>query len=316
VGLQRRLREAVPREVWPLPRVQRSARLWIGCALLLRGVAACEPEAVQREMCRIMQKPTELPAELYETSGIAMSRRLPGVVWSHNDSGDEPSLVAVTPTGKLISAVRITGAEQTDWEDLARAPCERGDCLYIADIGDNKAERASVELYRLPEPTPGKQSSVAAERFSIRYPDGPRDAEAMFVLPSGDVFVISKGGDVPAALYRYPPPLRAEELVELELVRPMSAGVLPRNSQITGADASPDGSWIAVRTYGALYLYRTAELLARDVDPSPLRVDVTPLAEPQGEAIGLGNDGTVVLTSEGAKNETPATISQLLCTLP
>ena len=267
-------------------------------------------------MCLIVQKPVELPAELYETSGIAVSRRHPGVVWSHNDSGGETNLIAVTPNGKLAAAVRITEAQQTDWEDTALGPCDGGDCLYIADIGDNNAERSTIELYRLLEPVPGADSTIAAERFSMRYRDGPRDAEAMFVLPSGEVFIISKGGDSPAALYRYPLPLRPEEVVELEFVRPLSAGVLARNDQITGAGASPDGRWVAVRTYSTLFLYRTAELLSTAVDASPLRINLTPLAEPQGEAVSLGADGAIVLTSEGAKNEMPATISQLKCMLP
>lgn len=314
--LPRILGDGAPQYRRRFRRAKAGARVCLHWGVLLAGAAGCAPEPVQGEMCLIVQKPTELPAELYETSGAAVSRRHPGVVWSHNDSGGDSNLIAVTPTGKLITAVRVVEAQQTDWEDTALGSCPRRDCIYIADIGDNDAERSSIELYRLPEPVPGTDSTATAERLSMRYPDGPRDAEAMFVLPSGELFIISKGGDVPAALYRYPLPLRPEEVVELEFVRPMSSGVLTRNDQITGAAAAPDGEWVAVRTNSALFLYRTGELLATGADPSPLRVDLTPLAEPQGEGVSLGHSGAVVLTSEGAKNEMPATISQLRCTLP
>jgi hypothetical protein len=36
-----------------------------------------------------------LPDELAESSGVAVSRTQPGVLWSHNDSGDGPTLYAI-----------------------------------------------------------------------------------------------------------------------------------------------------------------------------------------------------------------------------
>ena len=35
-----------------------------------------------------------LPDELSESSGLAVSRAQPGVLWSHNDSGDGPNVYA------------------------------------------------------------------------------------------------------------------------------------------------------------------------------------------------------------------------------
>ena len=66
----------------------------------------------------------------------------------------------------------MTGAEAVDWEDLA--PAVGGDHagLWIADTGDNATGRASVQLYRVDEPGP-TDTSVAAQRIEVRYPDGP-----------------------------------------------------------------------------------------------------------------------------------------------
>ena len=83
----------------------------------------------------------------------------------------------------------------------------------------------------------------------------------------------------------------------------------------TGADASPDGAWIAVRRYKRLDLYRTPALLGGDTVPA-LRADLTPVGEAQGEAVALRDDGLVVLTSEAGFKHAPATLAMLACTLP
>ena len=139
-----------------------------------------------------MQEPIPLPGEVRESSGVAASREHSGVLWTHNDSGGEPEVHAVDPTGRLLGRVRLTGAENKDWEDIALGPCPSGECLYIADIGDNRGSRKDVEIYRIPEPDLNAPAGPRAERFRVRYPDGPRDAEALFLLPSGELFVISK----------------------------------------------------------------------------------------------------------------------------
>lgn len=41
-------------------------------------------------------------------------------------------------------------------------------------------------------------------------PDGPRDIEAMYVLPTDQIFFVTKGRNHPVTIYRYPSPLRSE----------------------------------------------------------------------------------------------------------
>src|SRR5690606_25780786 len=117
----------------------------------------------------------------------------PGIRWTHNDSGGEPEIYAIDEQGRLVGTVRVPGAENRDWEDIALAPCATGDCIYIADIGDNAARRAEVVIYRVPEPDPSAEATETAERFAFRYSDGARDAEALFVLPERGLYVVSKG---------------------------------------------------------------------------------------------------------------------------
>ncbi len=288
------------------------------CAPLLSCLIACGmvpgDAAPETPTCRIVQPQVSLPIEAHESSGAAISRRYPGVVWTHNDAGGEAEVFAVDAMGRLRGRVRVSGSTNVDWEDIALGPCSAGECLYIGDIGDNDATRSEIILYRVAEPDPAAVATAPAERFTMRYLEGPRDAEALFVLPSGEVFVVSKGIDAPIALYRYPLPLRPGETVTLEQVVALSRGAAPRPDQVTGADATPDGLWVAIRTYSSLLLYRTQDLLAGP-DRSPIHIDLTPLGEPQGEAVAINADGTVVLTSEGGRRNAPGTLDILSCAL-
>ena len=83
--------------------------------------------------------------ELREASGLAMSRRTPQLLWSHNDSA-EPIAYGLGADGNVRSRVRVEGASVTDWEAITTASCDGGNCLFIGDIGDNDA-RAPTSLF-------------------------------------------------------------------------------------------------------------------------------------------------------------------------
>jgi hypothetical protein len=280
--------------------------LWVG--------VACAPPQNPAEKCRIIQTATALPVGLEETSGVAVSRAHAGIVWTHNDSGGDPEVSAVRSTGELVARVRLTGARAVDWEDIALGPCPTGTCLYVADIGDGDAKRPQVDLYRAPEPDPVRDRQVPVERFTVRYPDGPRDAEALFVLPSGEVFVVTKGRSEAVELYRYPLPLRAGETVTLEHVATLADGAQPLELQVTGAAASSSGEWVAIRTYKHLALRRTSDLLAGVTAPA-LFVNLEAVGEAQGEAVDLLDNGAVILTSEGGFPGALGSLAILRCSL-
>lgn len=262
--------------------------------------AACVEEATR----------VALPDVVPEASGIAIGRRDGSVLWIHNDSGGEPAVYAVSEAGALLGHVRVRGAGNTDWEDMAIAACGQGSCLYLADIGDNEETRPEIVVYRVPEPARDAAETAEAAVFRMRYPDGPRDAEAMFVMPGETLYVVSKGRSDAAALYRYPGTLDSDEIVTLERVRAMTDQQPSLPDQITGAAASPDGSLIALRSYTVLYIYGTEDglLTQRPLLSQRLRT----LDEPQGEAVDLGEAGLVVLASEAGRAST-ASMSRIRC---
>src|SRR6185503_14866394 len=97
--------------------------------------------------------------EIPETSGLAVSRRNPGLLWSHNDSGSAAVLFALDTAGAVRGRVRVP-VRTRDWEDVSAARCPSGDCLYVADIGDNKGARRTVQIYRVPEPAVGDSETA------------------------------------------------------------------------------------------------------------------------------------------------------------
>src|SRR2546422_11455931 len=55
---------------------------------------------------------------LIESSGVAVSHAYPGVLWTHNDSGDGPYLYATDLRGTDRGALLVPGAQAIDWEDI------------------------------------------------------------------------------------------------------------------------------------------------------------------------------------------------------
>jgi hypothetical protein len=265
--------------------------------------------------CRLDGQPGALPAEVHETSGLARSRSDPDLFWTHNDAGGAPVLYAIDAGGALRGAVTIRGASQLDWEDIAVARCESGDCVFVGDIGDNQGERESITIYRIPEPAADAEGSEPAVALEARYPGGPRDAEALFVLPSGDLFLVTKGEGSPIELYRFRAPQRPGTVAMLELVRELSPEPERRADRVTGASASPDGRWVAIRTRTTLHLFPADPFVSGRPVTSD-RVDLTPFGESQGEAVVLADDGAVWLTSEAADGDGRPTWLRLRCALP
>jgi hypothetical protein len=267
-------------------------------------------------LCQVITKDYTLADGLRETSGIAESRRTPGVYWSHNDSGRSPDLFAVGADGRHLGKMVVTGARNGDWEDIASGPCPDGGpaCLYLADTGNNDRKRTHISLWVFPEPDPAAEGTQKATEYKARFPGEPTDVEAIFVLPNGQVYLVSKGNNDPVTLFRWPTPLDPGQTATLESIRQLEPKPDQVGDRVTGASATPDGKWVAVRTYAALAFYRTADLLGAGQPFA--QFDLDPIAEPQGEAVSMASDGSVVLTSEGPGKHLPGTISQLRCALP
>jgi hypothetical protein len=283
---------------------------WIPGSAALATLLMATPamEAVPR--CAPAGELRRVP-ELVEGSGVAASRRVPGRLWAHNDSG-APVLFALSQDGSVTGRVRLEGASVEDWEAVAVGPCGTASCVFVGDIGDNDASRDRITVYRFEEPVSGS-GTARAVAFHARYPDGAQDAEALVVGRDGRLFIVTKGDTGPVALYRFPAQLRAGTTVELERVgTPRSSGTPGRDDRITDAALSADGQWVALRSTTRLTLHLAAEFMAGHWREAA-RVSLAPLGEPQGEGLTFAGDGTLYLVGEGGGKKRAGTFAKLSC---
>ena len=254
--------------------------------------------------------------DLPEGSGVAASRRTPGVFWAHNDSGD-PVLFALDSQGAVKGRVRVSGAQVDDWEDIAVGACPQGTCLYVGDIGDNNGRRKHVTIYRVPEPSPGDSATANAEAFQASYPGGPHDAESLFVTADSRVFIVTKGSPGVVALYRFPSELASGRVMQLERVgEPVAGENVKPEDRPTAADISPDGRWIAIRTTKRVAFYAAADLTAGRWREA-FRTDLTSIGEPRGEGVTFADGSTLILVGESASVlKRPGTFARLTCRMP
>ena len=259
--------------------------------------------------CAVVQQLQPLPEDGRETSGLTVGRRHPDLLWTHNDSGFEPFIYELDHNRTLKAFFRVTGGEVTDWDDMEAGECETGSCLYVADIGDNAGARSSVMVYEIPEPELPATEVAPIRTLHVRYPDGAQDAEAFFRLPSGEMYIVTKGRQGTIKLYR----LAAGGGEVLALVREVLPHPENERDRVTAATASPDGKWVAIRTYRTLYIYRTDDLTG---DGAAARTfSLVGLNEKQGESVTLANDGSMWLTSEAEDPKDMPMIGRLSCAL-
>ena len=223
-----------------------------------------------------------------ESSGLAASRAHPGVYWTHNDSDDGPYVYAVDGrTGRTVATVTLTGVTPRDVEAVSVGP---DGSVYVGDIGDNFGGRwPEVWIYRFAEPERLTDRAVEVTRHTVRYADGPRDAESLAVHPvTGRVYIVSKDKE-DGGLYAGPEELSAS-----------AANTFTRVADVglwaTDAAFSPDGTRLAVRGYfgGVMYAWE---------DGGPREAGrLTVPVQRQGESVTFAPDGrTLLYGTEGER---------------
>ncbi|NLH16495.1 MAG: hypothetical protein GX455_07950 [Phycisphaerae bacterium] len=250
--------------------------------------------------------------ELDEISGLAISRKNPGVIWVHNDKGGRACVYAIRPDGRLLGIYELYDVNDRDYEDIAigPGPANGVDYLYVGNIGDNDEEYATLDIYRVAEPTvdpnqpPQEYLLTEVDRIKVDFPEGSRDCEALMVDTNGDLYLATKLRQ-PTEIYRSPYPQSTERKNTLQLVALVDlTWQVPDNENFrgaTGGDISASGGKIALRGSWTAYLWQrnegqtVAEAMAGPACEIPL-----PPYENQGEAIGFDPTGQEYFTlSEG-----------------
>lgn len=241
-------------------------RCALAATVLVVGLAGCSAPTLP--FARLSGLVTS--KQLDEISGLAASRAHPGTLWAINDSGNPARLYAISARGRLLARFDVRGAKNIDWEDLASFDLGGRHYLLVADTGDNGGLRRDIALHVFEEPpTLANGTLRPAWTIRARWPDGPRDVEAVAVdARAGKVLLVSKKRK-PPELFVLPLADPGREVQEPRRIGRL-AGVpeadpgLQRNEpklarlspQVTAADLSPDGRTLAVLTYGSVLFYR------------------------------------------------------------
>ncbi|TDC85486.1 hypothetical protein E1285_25160 [Actinomadura sp. 7K507] len=228
-----------------------------------------------------------------ESSGLAVSTRHQGVVYTHNDSGGVPTIYALGTDGRVRAALTLGGAQARDWEGIAVGKDGRGrPSIFVADIGDNLGGAwPYVTVYRIPEPSRLRSQTIRATAFKIKYEDGPRNAETLMINPrTNRLYIASKlfGGKV----YEAPARLRTSGFNTMREVSDAP-------SIATGGAFSPDGRTCVIRTYFGARLYSVKP----DGSPGESLTSIDLPRQEQGESVTYTADGTSLLVGSEGTNQ-------------
>jgi hypothetical protein len=244
--------------------------------------------------------------KLSEISGMAASVRNKGLLWVHNDSGNDPEVYLVDKDLNILLTCKLAGVKNRDWEDIAAGPGpEPGKTyLYVAEIGDNEARYPYKHIYRFEEPLrPQAEKEITVthiETITFQLPHHTKDTETL-LLDAGtkDLYIISKR-EQPVYVYRLPFPQSTTDTLTAETL-----ATLPM-TQIVGGDLSVDGKELLLKNYEHIYYWKrkAGETFADMVKRTPYEIEYEP--EPQGESIAFAIDGGgfFTLSEQNAQQET------------
>ncbi len=237
---------------------------------------------------------------IVEASGLVASRKNPGVLWTHNDSGDKARLFAIDMSGQHLGEYEIDGISNRDWEDIAigPGPVEEEAYLYIADIGDNDYRYKDKFIYRIPEPVVNPAAEAVdtvltgAETITFRYPGARYNAETLMLDPvSRDLLIVTKQAGS-ADVFRLPYPqsttetMIAESMITLELY----GGDW---GKMVGGDISANGLEMLIKSYYQIFYWIRSDSTIPWRDILQANVVFVPyIAEPLGEAVCWATDGS------------------------
>lgn len=220
-----------------------------------------------------------------EASGMAYSKDHSGVVWVHNDEGQNPQVYAVSiSSGATVGTFGISGSALVDPEAIRVHPVTGA--IWLADIGDNDNDKTDRRLVVLNEPALGNQGVLSASRHPISYPQGPQNAEALLIHPtSGAIYIITKAAV--GRLYRLTLPASTTSNMLVNQNKPMPANV-------TDATYTTDGRFVLIRcadvkntlVYSSNTWTKVGEIATPDLDKGE---SIT--VEPGGKSFLVGSEG-------------------------
>lgn len=282
---------------------------WVANIFFIVAILSCSGPGSATDNSELFGKGRKLATlkskHLREISGMAASHRNPGLLWIHNDSGNEPEVFLVDTMLKVKLIVKLNPHINRDWEGLAigKLGIDGKPHLFIGDIGDNNAAWNYKYIYVIEEPLYEGEFKILEmphPKMLVFSTQGkPKDFESLLYDPISErLYVVSKHDD-PVMVYEIDPHGVSNDTLHLS-----PAFTLPI-AEAVGGDVSDSGEEILVKSYDEVYYWKrdTSLLLSDAWNTPPQRVPY--FREPQGEAIAwsLNASGFFTMSEKTAGNE-------------
>lgn len=251
-------------------RALRSALAFLGALVLILGLPLAA--SADGKVAFTIRDP-----RITESSGLARDSEAGGY-WTVNDSGSDATAYRLSSSGDVTGTLRY----RADPVDVEAVALHEGR-LYIADIGDNAAERNTITIYSFGDAKANDQT-VGYRAWVFRYPDGAHDAETMLINEEGRVFFVTKGAS--GAVYAAPETPERTTVNELERVGDAPAAV-------TDGTFLPGDDRIALLT-----VLGTIEILDADTYENVGSIAVSGQQQPESLTVSLTGKSLMV-GSEG-----------------
>ena len=226
--------------------------------------------------------------KIEEASGLISSTVNPGMLWTHNDSGNPAEIFLIDSAAKIKMTCTLKGIKNRDWEDITIGPGpKKGKTyIYVGDIGDNLSQYATKLIYRFEEPLFDSETKEIkeVETLMIQLSDGVRDTEAMMIDPvSNNLFLVSKREDS-VRLYQVDYPFAKGMLLTAKKVAVLDL------TQIVAANISRNGEEVLMKNYNLVYYWKRKpeQSLIELLQQKPVKLPYD--SEAQGESICFAYD--------------------------
>jgi hypothetical protein len=244
--------------------------------------------------------------KLKEISGIASSVANPGMLWAHNDSGNEPEIYLIDEKLDIRATIKLDRVSNRDWEDIAvgPGPVAGATYVYLGDIGDNDGKYQYKYIHRFPEPEMKEGINVLTitdfETIVFELEGSVKDTESLLIDPaSKNLYLISKRED-PVYLYELKYPYDKGDTVSASRLFSMPF------TEIVGADCQIRNGNVLIKNYSSVFYWenKNGESVATLLKKSPLQIPY--MEEPKGEAISWSSDGSGFYTISEKKKKKPS----------
>jgi len=239
--------------------------------------------------------------DINESSAIIKSRVWDDVYWTLNDSGCNNRIFPFNKNGELYRAewykekdggIFIGDIINIDWEEMA---VDNNGNIYICDTGNNFNTRQDLAIHVLKDPFPqATGNTTVTQTIKFYYPEQHEfpadpnnfDCEAVFWAKDNLYLLTKHRADTQTHLYRF------DSVDQLKINPVTLIGTFEIGSMVTAADATIDGTKLAVLTYENIWVFES-----EDCDYFNGKISWLPIKANQCEAVCFDGDD-LLITSE------------------